>query len=446
MVLGLYYLLPPRFQNAVLIGASVLFICSWHWSYCLLAGALALIGHWAGRGIARARTARGRTFLLGAATGFFLLVLVFFKWAAWSGLSVSHSEPLDGGMSLVIPLGVSFYLLQIISYLVDLTRGATFERPSFREFLLYTLYFPKFLQGPLEKSAVFLREIRSPRDFLTIDRVESAHLISLALLKRFTIVNSLSPIFISGLKGGGISGDTGLWMWAELGLCGYVLHYMEFSSYVDLVRGISGLFGISLSPNFRQPFLARSPMDLWQRWHISLTRWIGDYLYLPLLLRTRSVLISVIAMFAVIGALHELSWTWGVWTLYWSSLVLLHMFYRRYLVPRLRFLASSSWTMIGFQRGLVFLMVCYSSLFTALHSASDLLTLSSRLFSPQVGWSSLRELPPMTLLSVLCLTGLVLFQESSRASRFRWIFYFGNICLAVFLGTFESYPFQYLNF
>lgn len=185
-----------------------------------------------------------------------------------------------GSLSILLPLGLSFYALQGISYLVDIYRGTTTPSDSILDFSLYMAYFPKLLSGPIERAKDFLPKLRHRR-IVDNERLSDAFtLLFLGLFRKLVIADSLrliipENIFVKPLEYPGSS--LLLWLFA------YVLMiYNDFAGYTDIARGVSGFFGIELSKNFAQPFFSTSFTEFWNRWHITLSHWLRDYIFMPL--------------------------------------------------------------------------------------------------------------------------------------------------------------------
>ncbi len=205
----------------------------------------------------------------------------------WSGLVLNvaalgalrelyRDNPFAGPFAVV---GLSFYTLQAMSYLLDISSGAMRTRGSLTELALYLAYFPKLAAGPIERARTFLPQIARPRvvDAATLSRAGT--LIAIGLTRKLAIADPLlallpSAAFVTPAKLGSAV--------LAMTIAGYAFAlYNDFAAYTNLARGVSALFGIELSANFRQPFLARSFAEFWNRWHITLSHWLRDYIFLP---------------------------------------------------------------------------------------------------------------------------------------------------------------------
>jgi len=225
---------------------------------------------------------------------------------------------------IIIPLGISFYIFQITAYQVDLYRGHCSQQTNFLKFTLFVLFFPQLIAGPIVRSFQFMpqverifegRHIRFSAPSLALG------LICLGVFKKVFIADSLAPhvdeIFSLG-PADAFTAWLGAWLFT-------FQIYFDFSGYSDMALGMARLLGVRLPFNFRQPYLSRSPQEFWQRWHITLSSWIRDYLYIPLggsrqggQIRQLAVMISVMGL---AGLWHGANWTFAVWGVAWAVVI-----------------------------------------------------------------------------------------------------------------------------
>jgi alginate O-acetyltransferase complex protein AlgI len=226
-----------------------------------------------------------------------------------------------GSLQLLIPVGLSFYVLQNISYLVDVFRKQIPPTNNLIDFALYLAYFPKLLAGPIERARTFLPKLAKPR---IVDKnllARSLVLIVVGYLRKVVIADS----FMAGTPASILEesynyGALELWGW--LIIYAFAL-YNDFAGYTSIVRGVSGLFGIELSPNFNFPYFSRNFSEFWSRWHITLSQWLRDYIFFPLtrFLMARSpnrqsFLVLAVPPFVTMlasGFWHGMSWNMLLW-------------------------------------------------------------------------------------------------------------------------------------
>lgn len=270
-------------QNIWLLFASYFFYLTWGLNYALVLVVSTLLNYWLGLRLGQEHPRRAIWLRLGILANVLALVALkalaspygvsFFKIFGWS-----QDNPY--WTSILLPVGFSFYTLQAISYLVDVSRGQTRPAHNLADFALYMAYFPKMLSGPIERAGHFMPQLERERKVDNAQLGRGLGLILVGLLRKMVIADGLSAIrppdlFIHPANFSTLEHGVWLVMFAfEL--------YNDFAGYTSIVRGLSALMGIELSPNFAQPFFARSFGEFWNRWHISFSSWLRDYIFFPL--------------------------------------------------------------------------------------------------------------------------------------------------------------------
>ncbi len=281
---AIYYIVPKKGQNLVLFLGSYLFCLSWDWTFAAVLLTVSLINFFLAL---RISSIKGKSKAQWLWFGIFINVgglllsrnldltqLYFFKVLLRTGLTKELFE-----LHLLQPIGISFYTLQAISYLVDVYREQIPVNKNFIEVSLYLAYFPKLLAGPIERAGNFFNQLRAPRSVENSQIIENLLRIFIGLLRKIVISDSagrIIPVKIFTSPETFSTPDLIFW-WLVFA---FVI-YNDFAGYTSIARGVSGLFGIQLSPNFEQPFFSTSYIDFWNRWHISLSNWLRDYIYLP---------------------------------------------------------------------------------------------------------------------------------------------------------------------
>lgn len=344
--LVIYYLLPGRWQNAFLLLASLVYYSTWAWEFALILLALAVFNFYYGRFLGRKLQAPSpvATRALapggtkpGARNAFWLGVgvnVALFAWLIFGGFGLAGGLTLAGQANapwgsigleafLVLPLGFSYYALNCISYLADIYLKIATPATSFIDFALYLAYFPKLISGPLERWRRFAPQLGGSR---TVDNAVIARSLALICLGLFRAVVLAGMLTV--LQPASVLEKPEAHTAPELllGMLVFMIYlYNQFAGYTDIVRGVSGLFGIELSRNFAQPFFSKDFSDFWKRWHISLSQWLRDYIYMPLsrlLLRrnpsrnniSNLILPPLVTMF-ISGLWHGASWHTILWGL-----------------------------------------------------------------------------------------------------------------------------------
>lgn len=332
-VLALYAVLRHRAQNTLLLIASYVFYGAWDWRFLSLLCATSVVDWAIALALGGTDDASKRKRLLVFSLASNLGVLGAFKYfnffadsfvalASTFGMSVSPVA-----LNVILPVGISFYTFQSMSYTIDVYRRQLEPCRRLSDFALYVAFFPQLVAGPIERATTLLPQVLSTR-VLTADKAGSGLcLIVIGFFKKVVMADSLGPsVDAIFAKGGGYTA-------AEV-IAGTVMFafqiYGDFSGYSDIARGTSRILGFELMPNFREPYFARSPSDFWNRWHISLSTWLRDYLYVPLggnrggRYRTyRNLMITM-----VLGGLwHGAAWNFVWWGVFHGTLLVGYRLY-----------------------------------------------------------------------------------------------------------------------
>ena len=309
-------------KNAILLAASLLFYAYGEPVYVLLMIASALVNYVCALGISKSSGLRKP--ILAAAVILNLGALVFFKYSVF--LTASFNSALGLAVpvpEVTLPLGISFFTFQAMSYVIDVYRGDCSVQKNFGRLLLYTSFFPQLIAGPIVKyrdieTQILERKVTGDGTALGIRRFAAG------LAKKVFIANNVAVIAdaVYGSLASGIDTKT-----AWLGAAAYMLQiYFDFSGYSDMAIGLGLMFGFRFRENFDHPYIATSIKDFWRRWHISLSSWFKEYLYIPLggnrKGKARTV-INKFIVFACTGIWHGANWTFLLWGLYHGSFLML---------------------------------------------------------------------------------------------------------------------------
>ncbi len=284
VVLAVYYLVAPRAQTVILWTASLLLCAAWNPSFALVILASSLLNHAFARAIGRRERAQRRWLYAGIAINLFgLFVFKYLAPAAVLTGQLLHRFGLGSGsieFDILQPIGISFYTLQAISYLLDVYRRQVTPNRSYMEVAVYLAYFPKLLAGPIQRAGGFFTQLHQPR-VLDNERLSGAVVkIVVGLVRKLVLADAVLRLIpmTHFSEPSSFTAPVLLFWWL---VYAFVI-YNDFAGYTSIARGVSELFGIDLSPNFSQPFFSTGYMDFWNRWHISLSHWLRDYIYLPL--------------------------------------------------------------------------------------------------------------------------------------------------------------------
>ncbi len=325
---GLRDRIPPhRVQNLLLLVASYVFYGAWDWRFLSLIWLSTAIDFAVGIGLSRSDDPRVRKRLVAVSMLSNLGILGFFKYF---GFFVSSATELLGALglgletrtlSIVLPVGISFYTFQSMSYAIDVYRG---EMPATRnpfDFALYVAFFPQLVAGPIERGKWLLPQFQQPRTVTGQDVQTGLLWIAFGYVLKVGMADTLAPLVDHVFeRPESVDGTAAL-----AGIVGFTVQiYCDFAGYSLIARGLARTMGIVLMQNFRMPFLAESPREFWRHWHISLSTWLRDYLYVPLggnrggpLLTYRNLAITMLLG----GLWHGAAWNFVIWGAYHGGLL-----------------------------------------------------------------------------------------------------------------------------
>jgi alginate O-acetyltransferase complex protein AlgI len=383
--------------------ASIAFYMSWHPVLILLILFSASVDYLVAVKLATVEQPFRRRVLLLFSISTNLGLLLFFKYTdfliaqsrtvlGWFGYECSL-RPLD----LILPLGISFYTFETISYIVDVYRGKQKPVRSVLDYALYIMFFPHLLAGPIVRPSEFLPQLGRKKRF-SWDRLHlGVQYFLRGLFKKAVLADHLGtvivdPVFASPAQ----YGSSAVWI-AALAYAGQI--YCDFAGYSDMAVGLAHALGFKLPRNFNLPYLATNVSDFWHRWHVSLSRWLRDYLFIPLggsragkFATCRNLLLTMLLG----GFWHGANWNFAFWGLYHGVLLVLHR-----LIP----FPLSGAVGRSISRALTFLAVLVGWVFFRARSFADIQCLLSRLFWPTEGLS-LTLFP--TLLACTCIAAVAL--------------------------------------
>jgi D-alanyl-lipoteichoic acid acyltransferase DltB (MBOAT superfamily) len=335
-----YLCLPHRGQNRMLLVASYVFYGWWDWRFLSLIFISTLVDYTAGLRLHAASDPRKRRLWLLASLVCNLGLLGFFKYYDFFADSLEASLGALGfdarvlHLHLVLPVGISFYTFQTLSYTIDIYRERLRPTRNFLDFALFVSFFPQLVAGPIERAVSLMPQITQPRRLTPEQFRDGVYLVFWGLFKKVVIADHCALI-VNEVFGhhGGHGG-------AEMLIAVYAFAfqiYGDFSGYTDIARGVSKLMGFELMLNFNLPYFSSNPSEFWRRWHISLSSWLRDYLYISLggnragrFATYRNLMLTM-----VLGGLwHGASWTMVLWGFYHGLLLVVHRAYTGWRPPR----------------------------------------------------------------------------------------------------------------
>ena len=336
-VMILYYLLPVRFRNVILLLASLVFYAWGEPVYLFLMLLSILFNYFSGLDIARNlqdKRAAKRSPVFNLIIN--LAVLGFFKYEGFVLDTLNGILPVHISYhALPLPIGISFYTFQILSYIIDVYRGNVKVQTNLPNFALYVTMFPQLIAGPIVQYADVDEQLAS-REVSRTKFGEGSMYFIRGLAKKVLLANTSGMIFteVSGLAKGNIAVMT-----AWLGAFAYMFQiYFDFSGYSDMAIGLGKMFGFEFNMNFNYPYVSKSITEFWRRWHISLSSWFRDYVYIPLggnrvskIKHIRNLLI----VWFLTGLWHGAAWNFVAWGLYYGVILIIEKYLLSPVLDRL---------------------------------------------------------------------------------------------------------------
>jgi alginate O-acetyltransferase complex protein AlgI len=318
MVTAWAWAIHQRFRWPMLLLASCYFYMVFVPKYILILFTLIIIDYAAGLLIARSRGLTRKIILVCSLVSN-VGMLAFFKYfnfadhevtriASWLGIPY-HGSPLN----IILPIGLSFHTFQSMSYTIEVYRGKQAAEKHFGIYALYVMFYPQMVAGPIERPQNLLRQFHGRPTFQAVPLIEGIQLIVWGLLKKMVVADNLALIVDPAFEDPQVHGGGALWL-ATYSFAFQI--YYDFSGYSDIARGAARSMGYELMRNFNVPYSAQSIAEFWRRWHISLSTWFKDYLFIPLggsrcgMLRNY---FNILVVFLVSGLWHGASWAFIIW-------------------------------------------------------------------------------------------------------------------------------------
>ncbi len=328
----LYFLVPRRAKNAVLLVCSLFFYGWGEPKYLILMLASILQGYCFGLLIEKYRAKRQAKLFLTLCVVLSLLLLGYFKYA---GFFLSSLQALTGlsvpALRIALPIGISFYTFQIMSYVIDVYRGDAPAQRNPIDLALYIAMFPQLIAGPIVRYADIAAQLRE-RTHTVAGAAAGAQRFLIGLGKKLLLANTLGKL-AAAYNASQSPSVLFVWLYAVA----FMLQiYFDFSAYSDMAIGLAGIFGFRLTENFDYPYCSASITEFWRRWHISLGTWFRDYLYIPLggsRCGTARRLLNLLLVWTATGLWHGASWNFVVWGLFYALLLIAE---KQWLLPTLK--------------------------------------------------------------------------------------------------------------
>lgn len=350
IVFLLYLALKHKWQNRLLLLASCVFYAAWDWRFLGLVFISITTDYLCSLKIHSSDSEKIKKRLLILSILINLSILGFFKYFNFFSANLAHLINLFGFsvhpyvLKIILPIGISFYTFKTMSYTIDVYTGKTEPTRNYLDYALFVIFFPLLLAGPIMRAGDLLPQIASKRK-LTLDKFyEGSYLIFWGLFQKVFVADNLARIADQ------VFNAPAPYNGASVILATYAFAfqiYCDFAGYSNMAMGIGKCLGFEITLNFNLPYFATNPQEFWQRWHITLSSWLRDYLYTPISFTLRrwgtwGIGCALMATFLLCGLWHGAGWTFILWGAYWGALIILYSLLKPMLA---RVPAAKSFTM-----------------------------------------------------------------------------------------------------
>lgn len=445
----LYYTLPPKYRKAILLLSSCIFIGYYHIAFLIIALLISLATFFLGKWVGQSKHEKDtkRIYISG----------LCFLITGWLAFRYANLLP---GVHWLFPLGISFYTFQALSYLTEIYWKEEEPEENLADFMIYMLFFMKFLSGPIERARDMLPQLKSGKPVAYPSIVYGMKLIVVGLIKKLILADYISP-YIDGIFNS-IHTASGVQLLMACLLYPVEL-YGDFSGYTDIALGGACMLGFKLNPNFNRPFIAQTTAEFWRRWHMSLSFWVKDYLYLPLFSSMRrwgqwGVFLSLSLTFAGLGAWHGAGWNYIIYGLIQGLIIFYEMKTAMIRNKIKNWIGNPLFTTLSILR--TYLLFAFSLIFFRLESVSDALYYIRNIsFSTHASWKEVSiGIPDHNCIVAGSALVLILVYEYFMSKRdllealekqpmlVRWGIYYLLAIMFFTLGQFNSDSFIYLQF
>jgi alginate O-acetyltransferase complex protein AlgI len=420
LAVPLFWMLPPRARRPYVLVLSILYYASWNWIYAplplLIGGGAFLCAHSMSAEPKRAATA------LWTGVGFVVACLIIFKYSAFlltnlNGLlSLGGRAPVQAAVSFALPLGISFYSFTAIGYLLDSRQGRV-KDISFMDLALFITFWPNLIAGPIARVRELMPQLAFNCRFETAMLVHGLERLIVGLVQKNLIANSLARFVDEAFLAQTASVNTTVDNWFAALAYGLQV-YFDFASYSNMAIGVAQLIGVKLPENFNYPYHAQNPADFWSRWHMTLSRWIRDYLFFPINARFGGapvpLYMSLIGIMGVVGLWHGAGWGFVLWGLLHGLYLVAYRAWEGVAVNRLPLFAKSRMVRYGW-RVITLLAIMAAWIPFRASTGTQALVMMQSLVVPRGLWPSY----PINFYLVTTLVAAFTFLEPVLANGFR---------------------------
>ncbi len=461
LVVAIYFLLSVKYRRVFLLAASWYFYMAWKPEYILLLAFSTTADYFAARQMQKSKTLTRRRFFLFLSLGINLAVLLGFKYFNFFNYNVSRLLSnfnlfYDSHLyDLLLPVGISFYTFQTMSYAVDIYKKRIVAEKNFVKFALFVSFFPQLVAGPIERASHLLPQFDKKFSFDYQRVTDGLKLVIWGFFQKIVIADNMAR-FVEAVYSHPNN-------YASLDIILATLFfavqiYCDFSGYTDIARGTAKIMGYDLQANFKRPYFSKSFADFWRRWHISLSRWFRDYVYIQLggsRVGQWRLYFNIFATFVLSGIWHGARWTFIIWGALHSI----------YYIAELKFKGKLSfpnitkpWQLKAINLGkvlFVFILVNFAWIFFRSESVKIAVTLIGNIFDFSVLKISFHR--PSILINLLLISFLVFVHLLERKKSIieivsekhvflRWTIYYSTIMVLFVFGNFNNEEFIYFQF
>lgn len=443
-------------KKLFLLAASYFFYGYWDWRFTFLMLAMTLANYALGECVQQAQTQRLKKLFLLAAVIFDLGVLGFFKYynffidSANHALHSIHAEALGSlpTLGIILPVGISFITFQVMAYVIDIYRGVTEPAETFWDFALLTAFFPQLVAGPILKAKQFLPELQKKIVIRRQNLIAGGQLFLLGLFRKIVVADRLALFVDTVFESPQDFSSATTW----LAVLAYAIQiYCDFSGYSDMAIGAAKCLGYDIPINFNLPYISRSITEFWRRWHISLSTWLREYIYIPLGGNRKGKPRQYLNLWLVMllgGLWHGASWNFVLWGALHGTALAVHKFYSDYIRPKIT-LPAPLYNVITWAVTLLF--VCTTWVFFRSADFSEALVILQKMYVPTsagINWFATGFWIALPGLLIADYLGSVLNQgkyiQLDRLSHWFWLSFW--LLGLLFLAPQNPQPFVYFQF
>ena len=367
MFLILYFVVPKKYKNIVLLIFSIIFYFYGEPKYILLMLVEVLFSYFMTLSLEKNKSKS----LLGVIISFHIFLLCVFKYF---NFIITNINSIFGGnislLNIVLPIGISFYTFQIISYEVDVYRGKVKASKSLIDYMTYVFLFPQLIAGPIVRYETVSKELKS-RNVTLEDFSYGVNRFIIGLFKKVVIANNIGEL-CNILNS---SSEVSVLLYWILGISYMLQIYFDFSGYSDIAIGIGRMIGFKFPENFNYPYIADSVTDFWRRWHMTLSSWFRDYVYIPLggnRVSTLKHIRNILVVWMLTGLWHGASWNFIIWGIYFGVILIIEKYFLNKMLEKLPKVIRNIYTMF---------IVMISFIIFSIDDMSSALTVIKGLFS-----------------------------------------------------------------